>query len=64
MKDFIEADGGSNISINFTISYIIPTINGINSENVILAVTGERQPIFIENPDEDTEIALNSPFIA
>lgn len=64
MKDFIEADGGSNISINFTISYIISTINGINSENVILAVTGERQPIFIENPDKDTEIALNSPFIA
>ena len=64
MKDFIEADGGSNISINFTISYIISTINGINSENVILAVTGARQPIFIENPDEDTEIALNSPFIA
>lgn len=64
MKDFIEADGGSNISINFTISYIISTINGINSENVILAVTGERQPIFIENPDEDTEIALNSPFMA
>lgn len=64
MKDFIEADGGSNISINFTISYIISTINGINSENVILAVTEERQPIFIENPDKDTEIALNSPFIA
>lgn len=63
MNDLIDVGGGDGLSQNFTIPYIMATINGISGEEILLCVTGDRQPIYVKSPENESEITMNSPFI-
>lgn len=64
MNDLIDVGGGDGLSQNFTIPYIMATINGISGEEILLCVTGDRQPIYVKSPENESEITMNSPFIS
>lgn len=63
MNDLIEVGGGDGLSQNFTIPYLMATINGISGEEILLCVTGDKQPIYVKSLENKSEIAMNSPFI-